>query len=249
MPLLLTKMLKITQLTMLMDNGNYEINPLIRSEWRRYIRGKEAFRVQITFLGVMAVMTLFFLGIESLNSINSGNINLSIAARKFFQSLSILLLIFLSLASIGSNLAAISSEIEKKRMDLLLLTYIEPHELLFGKLYGSTCGLSILAILSLPFFSIVFFVGGISIVEVLLWSFAIILIPIFFGLIGISLSAIARTKRKARFFLGIFFMALLITFGIHIQQWVIAVLILILSTIAIVFNALQKIRKMQELIL
>jgi len=221
-----------------MSDGQYEINPLTRSNWRRYIRAKRVFRNQFVFLLTMLVMTLFFLGVWL--SAGVAQSNLSQVGRHFFQSLAGLLTFFLSINSIGVNLMEIAGEREKQTFDALALTPLNPRELLFGKLYGSLVSVMMLALLALPFFAVVFFLGGVSWGDVLVWGLVIWVIPTLFGLGAISISALAKTTRQARMLLGGILIGSFVLYGMVDYHWGVFLTSIVLIVVGLTYMALRR---------
>lgn len=219
MPPMIATFLTAFRVMILMENGEFELNPLIRRDWWRYIRGKRAFRSQFIFLMIMMLVTLFSVGTWLVQGMVWRNV--AGMASSYFRGLAITVLLFLSFINAFRNITALPNEIEKKTIDALHLTPLTNFELLLGKLYGSMCHILILALLSLPFFAVVFFFGGISIGEILIWGLMILLIPLGTGFIGISLSTFTRTTRHANTLAFIFIFFALIAWPVFAIKWII----------------------------
>ncbi len=62
---------------------------------------------------------------------------------------------------------AISGERDRQTLDLMLCTDISPWKILFGKIFATLSTIMLLIVLSLPFLSIIFTLGGINFLDIL----------------------------------------------------------------------------------
>jgi ABC-type transport system involved in multi-copper enzyme maturation permease subunit len=88
--------------------------------------------------------------------------------------------------------ASIASEREKQTLDLILSTGINSYTIVLGKLLESLSLLILYVLSSLPVISIIFTIGGISILNIIQFIFEIIVSSIFIGSMGILSSCIFK---------------------------------------------------------
>lgn len=92
---------------------------------------------------------------------------------------------------------SISGEREKQTLEILLTTKISTLEIVLGKLASSISMMLLLAFSSMPIVSIVFSIGGISLIDLMQFMLLIITTAIFLGSIGIFFSSLCKKTTAA----------------------------------------------------
>lgn len=95
---------------------------------------------------------------------------------------------------------SIAGEREKQTLDILLTTPMRPGEIVWGKLFASVCMVVLLVISSLPILSLIYTIGGVSLMEMLQFVGLIIVAAIYLGSIGVWASTFIRRTVPATVF-------------------------------------------------
>jgi len=167
-------------------------NPLLIKELRIGLREKKVFIIQTIYLLILGVVTFFFL--IDITSRSSRYIYVQ-AGRDFFKVLCIIQFILIVLISPSLTSGSISSEKEKKTFDMLLVTNLSTGEILMGKLTYAILYLVLLIATSLPLVALVFFMGGVSPWEVVVYYSIILGCGILVCLMSLYFSS--RSKRSS----------------------------------------------------
>ncbi|MCD4783043.1 MAG: hypothetical protein K8T10_04335 [Candidatus Eremiobacteraeota bacterium] len=141
-------------------------NPLLIKELRIGLREKRVFIIQTIYmliLGVVAFIILFstFKDYHSYQSYDYRE-----AGRNFFKVLCIVQWCLIILVSPSLTSTAISSERERKTYDMLMVTLLDSTEIILGKIAYAGSYIFLLLASSLPLVALVFFMGGVSPIEV-----------------------------------------------------------------------------------
>ncbi|MCE1245284.1 MAG: hypothetical protein LWY06_01435 [Firmicutes bacterium] len=138
-------------------------NPVLLKEMRIGLREKRVFIIQTIYMLVLGIVSFFFL-----LDMSSRNYAYQYAetGRNFFKTICIIqwFLIVLISPSLTSN--SISSEKEKKTYDMLLVTLLNAPDIIIGKLTYAASYLVLLLASSLPLVALVFFIGGVTPLEI-----------------------------------------------------------------------------------
>lgn len=97
----------------------------------------------------------------------------------------------------SSTSGSISGERERKTLDILLSSKMNPYSIVIGKLMASLNMVMLLAISSLPVLSIVFLFGGITVMDLVVMLITLMISGIFVGSIGILFSAVCKKTTTA----------------------------------------------------
>lgn len=167
-------------------------NPLLTKELRIGFREKKVFFIQTIYLLILGIVTFFFL-IDITNR-PSRYIYME-AGRDFFKIICIIQFFLVVLISPSLTSGSISSEREKKTFDMLLVTNLSTGEILIGKLAYAVLYLILLVATSLPLVALVFFMGGVSPWEVIIYYLIILGCGILVCLLSLYFSS--RSKRSS----------------------------------------------------
>ncbi|MCD4783044.1 MAG: hypothetical protein K8T10_04340 [Candidatus Eremiobacteraeota bacterium] len=171
-------------------------NPLLTKELRIGLRENKVFIIQTIYLLILGVVTCFFL--IDITSRSSQYIYTE-AGKDFFRALCILQFFLVILISPSFTSGSISSEREKKTFDMLLVTNLSTGEILIGKLAYAVLYLILLLATSLPLVALVFFMGGVSPWEVLVYYSIILGSGILVCLLSLFFSSRSKSSSLATF--------------------------------------------------
>lgn len=93
--------------------------------------------------------------------------------------------------------AAITGEKERQTFDVLITTKRKPLEIIIGKLGSSVSTILLLIISSLPIIAIAFSVGGVAIIDIVLYVILCSFEAVFVGSIGLFFSSISKNTTKS----------------------------------------------------
>ena len=97
----------------------------------------------------------------------------------------------------SSTSGSISGEKERRTLDILLTGKMSTYSVVIGKLMASLNIVMLLAVSSLPVFSIVFLFGGITIVDLFVMLATLMISGVFVGSIGILFSVVCKKTTTA----------------------------------------------------
>lgn len=141
------------------------INPLLAKELRLRMRTWRSFAVVSLYLLALGGFCLFFFASFTSN-LRHGYQDPSDVGQNMFYALTFLQcgLLYFLLPGLTANV--ISGERESQTFDLLVCTQLTPMNIVLGKLTASLSTMLLLIIASLPLYSIVFLLGGVSPAEI-----------------------------------------------------------------------------------
>lgn len=93
--------------------------------------------------------------------------------------------------------STITGEKERQTFDVLITTNLKPLEIIIGKLGSSVSTILLLIISSLPILAIVFSVGGVSLIDIVLYVILCSFEAMFVGSIGVFFSSISKNTTKS----------------------------------------------------
>jgi ABC-type transport system involved in multi-copper enzyme maturation permease subunit len=97
----------------------------------------------------------------------------------------------------GLTAGAIAGEREKQTLDLLLITRMTPFQVVSGKLWAAVAFSLLLMIASLPVYSLLFLMGGISMTHLAQTTTVYVVTVFLLGALGLYFSAIFRRTQAA----------------------------------------------------
>ncbi|NBV20408.1 MAG: hypothetical protein EBS05_00180 [Proteobacteria bacterium] len=166
-------------------------NPVLLREVRSALRSPLALALAALYLGVLATLVWWMWPQEGVYSATAR------ASRSLLLVCGVAQLLLVILYAPAFAATAITAEREHNTYDLLFATLLRPWEIVAGKLCSSIIVLLLFVLLSLPIFAACFFLGAVSVRE----AAAIYLITaassVMFGLLGLSVSAVARNSHLA----------------------------------------------------
>lgn len=174
-------------------------NPVYQKELKMSVRTVRLAVMIMVFNGILAMLSLLSLYGAVNRSRYFGSVQFSGVIGTYSTMAYIEFGLFMLLIP-AMTAGSISSEKERRTLDLLLASKMTPLSIVAGKLEASLNIVRILAISSLPVLSIVFIFGGIRIRDMLLLLAALMIAGFFAGCIGILFSAICKKTTTATVF-------------------------------------------------
>lgn len=92
---------------------------------------------------------------------------------------------------------SITLEREQNTYDLLFATRLRPAQIVVGKLGASVSTLLLFVVLALPLFATCFFLGAVSVREAIVIHAVVVMTAVFFGMLGLAISALAGSSHGA----------------------------------------------------
>lgn len=169
------------------------VNPVLARESRVRMRGWKAPGLIALYVGVLGFIAWFILAItratgQSFAPELGGYIFLALGLAQFA------LLLF---SAPGLTAGAIAGEREKQTLDLLLITRLTPLQVVSGKLWAAVAFTLLLMFASLPVYSLLFLMGGISLVNLAQTTVVYVVTVFLLGAVGLYFSAVFRRTQAA----------------------------------------------------
>jgi ABC-type transport system involved in multi-copper enzyme maturation permease subunit len=174
-------------------------NPVILKEFRGRMRGRQAFILLTTYLGLIAIFigVLYTFLAQSSSSMGWDPSFRQTAGKTIFGAVVLLELLLVGFIGPGLTSGAISSERERQTFDLLRTTLLSAHSLVLGKLGAAFTYLFLLILTALPIQSLAFLLGGVGIGEMLVAGLLLVVTALFFCTLGIFFSSFMKRTLPA----------------------------------------------------
>lgn len=179
------------------------INPVLRRELLERWRGRRSFLVFTVYVALLggALRFLYWGGTQqALNQQRWGwgqPITGPEMGRFLFENLIAFVLVLVLFITPGYAAAQIAGERERKTLGLLQLTLVRPYQIVAGKLGASVAWVLLLVVSSLPFAGMAFFLGGVSLADLLRATFTTVVLAVSVAGIGIGVSSLMRRTTGA----------------------------------------------------
>lgn len=178
------------------------INPVLAKELRDRVRTWRSPLVVTLYLGVIALIGGFFLYERTM--FGYGGPRVYRMGIEIFNLMAILQIALVAFLTPGITASVISGERERQTLNLLLITRISPAGVAVGKLLSAISYIVLLTVIALPLYSIVFFFGGVSMLEFIQAAGILLATTVTLGSIGLFCSALFKRTT----------VAILVTYGI-----------------------------------
>jgi ABC-type transport system involved in multi-copper enzyme maturation permease subunit len=183
-------------------------NPIILKELRGRMRSWRSLFVLALYVGLLslfAVLTYAVTVNQSNSSYYNGyysypyyySNNYEQLGTGIFTAIIVVQLVLIGLLAPGYTVGVLSGEKERQTYEILLLTLLQPHEIVFGKLFSTLLFLFLMVIAAIPVESIVFLIGGVGLDQLVLGLVIPLLTVLLVGSLGIAWSSLMRTTQRA----------------------------------------------------
>jgi ABC-type transport system involved in multi-copper enzyme maturation permease subunit len=164
---------------------------LLTKELRLRLRNERAIWVLVIYVVLLGGIGILALA-SSLVNTNPYNDSISTTGRTIYYLLSVIQFFLIIFITPAFTATAINSEKERQTFELLLSSQLSGFALVGGKLLAGITNVLLLIAAAVPLFSLVFFFGGVSVVQ-LLSALAIFCVTVFvIGSISLFLSTVLR---------------------------------------------------------
>jgi ABC-type transport system involved in multi-copper enzyme maturation permease subunit len=170
------------------------MNPVLARESRVRMRGWRAPALISLYVGLMGLAVTAILLVASYNR---GNTFAPEMGSVIYSVLVVVQFVLLIFSAPGLTAGAISGEREKQTLDLLLLTRMTPLQVVTGKLGAAVSFSLLLMVASLPVYSILFLLGGVSLSRLAMTVAVYVVTVLLLGAIGVYYSALFKRTQAA----------------------------------------------------
>ena len=183
-------------------------NPVLRRELTERWRGRRTFVIITLYVaGLALVMQLLYLiGRSQLESqfgfggfgFEGGGVSAGPALGRFlFENLLAFVLLLVVFIAPGYAAAQIAGERERRTLPLLQVTLLRPVQIVLGKLGSGLAWLVLLIIAAMPFGAAAFFLGGVSVIDLLSGALYILVIALAIAAASLGISAMVKRTVSA----------------------------------------------------
>ena len=177
-------------------------NPVITKELKGRMRGRQGFIILGSYIALISffiVLIYLFLAVDG--SVSSGDPGfLQTVGKVIFSTVVLLELLMLGFIGPALTSGAISSERERKTIDLLRASLLSGRALVFGKLSSAVVFLLLLIFTAIPVQSLAFFLGGVGMAEMVISTLMLVVTAIFFCTLGLFYSSFSQRTLMATVF-------------------------------------------------
>jgi ABC-type transport system involved in multi-copper enzyme maturation permease subunit len=177
---------------------SWRSNPVLLKELRSRMRGPRAFVFLTISLLILAGICGLLYAVEVYSLSSMGIDTGAIVGRTLFGALAISETVMIALFTPSISAGAISGEEERKTLELLLVTPLKHHTILWGKLLSSLAYIGLLVLAAIPLASLVLLFGGVSPWEMLLALGLLLVFMLAFDCLGLFCSVVIRRTGWAR---------------------------------------------------
>ena len=190
--------------------GHFLQNPITVKELRSRMRGGRAFLVlslHVTFLSIFIVLVY---AIFAANSGNPFGPDTRAAGKTVFGIVVLLQAFIVIFVAPSFSAGAIAGEKERQTFDILRTTLLTARKMVGGKLFSALSYVLLLLVTAIPLMSVGFFLGGVSLVELVVSQVLLLAAALAYASIGLYYSSRMKSTLSATvstFGTGLFFTA------------------------------------------
>ncbi|MBQ9519384.1 MAG: ABC transporter permease subunit [Firmicutes bacterium] len=171
----------------------YANNPIVKREIKQTFRKAKIFWILAVYL--FALSGISFMVLSSISSAYGGY-NPMLPSAMYFVILGMQMLLLTLITPISTS-TAISGEKERQTFDLLIITKTSMYDIIMGKLLSSLMITVIMIVLSMPVYAVVFYYGGVSVIQFLLNQLYLLCYASMVGSLGIVFSTTMKKSTAA----------------------------------------------------
>jgi ABC-type transport system involved in multi-copper enzyme maturation permease subunit len=169
------------------------LNPVLARESRVRMRGWKAPALITLYVAVLGFVSWFIIAVTGM----SGRAFAPELGGVIFATLGFTQFALLLFSAPGLTAGAIAGEREKQTLDLLLITRLSPFQVVIGKLEAAVAFTLLLMFASLPVYSLLFLLGGISLAHLAMTVTVWVVTVLFLGALGLFYSSVFRRTQAA----------------------------------------------------
>jgi ABC-2 type transport system permease protein len=177
-------------------------NPIITKELKGRMRGRMGVINITAYLSLISFfISLIYLLLTVDGSLSNSDPGfLQTVGKVIFSTVVLLELLMLGFIGPALTSGAISSERERKTIDLLKTSLLSARSIVLGKLGSATAFLLLLIFTAIPLQSLAFFLGGVGMAEIVISTLMLVVTAIFFCALGMFFSSFAQRTLIATVF-------------------------------------------------
>jgi ABC-type transport system involved in multi-copper enzyme maturation permease subunit len=169
-------------------------NPILSKELKGRMRGRQGV---LNITAYLSLIGFFLFLIYMLLTVEGGTSNgdpsfLQTVGKIIFSTVVLLELLMLGFIGPALTAGAISSERERKTIDLLKTSLLSARAIVFGKLSSAAAFLLLLVFTAIPLQSLAFFLGGVGMGEIVVSTLMLIVTAVFFCTLGLFFSSFTQ---------------------------------------------------------
>ncbi|MCS7220015.1 MAG: ABC transporter permease [Anaerolineae bacterium] len=224
------------------------VNPILVKELRSRMRGPRAFVILTLFLLLLGAFAYGLYDMLTFSWIfSSGGPPLgAVVGYSVFTGLALFELTLVCIITPALTANAISSEVERRTLDMLLATPLSSAAILWGKLISALSYVFLLILAAVPMASIVFIFGGVTLTDILRALGILVICALTLGILGLFFSTWLR--RGGRATVASYIILLLLALGTYFLYIVVGIVrnatppraILLLNPVAAMASALSE---------
>lgn len=186
-------------------------NPIIRKEVLMTLRTSKALAMQVAFFAALGGLMWLYWPADGLQDVGGEK------ARQILSILAIGELALVALFAPAFTGAAITMERERKTLDSLFATRLQPWEIALGKMVGSLAFLVLIVLSGVPALAAPLLLGGVSWQDVLTVVGLLLMTAVFLGSIGLLVSTFMHRSYIA--IIVTYVVVLLVVFVMAMPAW------------------------------
>ncbi len=168
-------------------------NPIVVKELRGRMRGNRGVVILSVYLTALTMVILFLYA----TFIGSGDVGFNVADRQSFGKAVFavtfgLQLFLIAILTPAMTAGSIAGERERQTYDLLRTTTLSARSIVLGKLGTAVAFVGLLILATLPLQSVVFFIGGVSPIELFVSVIILLVTALLFSAFGVLLSCLTK---------------------------------------------------------
>lgn len=170
------------------------LNPVFRKDMRVLFRNIKVYIGLTIYLLILVFITNSILKMINLNSYNGFNPEYVMGAYLTMLGFQMLVITFVIPAFTSSS---ISGERERQTLDFMLITRMKTFDIVLGKLMSSIMLVCLMIVASMPVYAVIFYYGGVSVINFLFNTVFLIIYSAFIGSIAVFFSTIFKKTAAA----------------------------------------------------
>ncbi|MFV0344121.1 MAG: ABC transporter permease [Anaerocolumna sp.] len=174
-----------------------KINPVFHMHLRTGARHMKTALILLGYNTILALFGLFALFMSSQNENTYSNMSYYSSVLDIYAIIVVVEFVLTLLVIPVLTGTAIAGEREKQTLEILLSTSLSPIRIILGKLASSINTMIVLAFSSLPILALVFTIGGITLIDLLIFMVLVVVTAIYIGSLGILFSTIFKKTTTA----------------------------------------------------
>ncbi|HEX6597356.1 MAG TPA: ABC transporter permease subunit [Acidimicrobiales bacterium] len=175
------------------------VNPVLERELRQRLRGRAAWVSLTLYLVVLGLLLRLVYDVvaDSQNFFGGQFQQASTAGRSIFHWLLFVMLGLICFIVPGLTASSVAGERERQTLVPLQITLLSARSIVVGKLLASLAFVVLLVLAALPFLSVSFLLGGVSLAEVLKGTAMVLAVAVAVAALSLACSSLVRRTQTA----------------------------------------------------